>query len=364
MDYKYFILIFTFCLSLQAAEVDQFTNRNTKLEDSTNELNDSVNSKIKKVIRKINRDGPTYRLKDGNTTKCHTKNLIDILEDKLDTEPSSDVESELYQSSFFGRMFDDDNNDTDQIPYSESIYQDIGYFDSSLMASGRACCSKIVKINGVLLGTDKISHFFTHGKVYYDVYKDFKNNGAGEELATDAAFLVGEEKEEGFWGKYSTGVSSYGDRAANYGGFRFWKELLRGENPIIKCHKKRWVINRDFKFEDYVTDGWDEAINCSEYKNDSYKNKVDQALNRLSIKEGREIKCPISPKRCIDLKIHYGEYAKKILHKDCYNADIKAITTINNEPSPKNLKVNERKQEKHQNILNSEEQDKGASIEK
>ena len=149
-----------------------------------------------------------------------------------------------------------------------------------------------------------------------------------EKKAIDLALLVGEEKEEGEWGKWSTGISSYGDRAANFGGFVFWRDVIDSGNPIIKCKNGKWEIARKFNFSDYVTDGWDEAINCSSYQDAKFAKVVDDALAVLSINSGNKISCPINKESCLVLKAIYGVYAEKILHPKCYAVEAGIILDI------------------------------------
>ncbi len=306
-------------------EVDQFTDRE-HFVDVTKKINSSVNDKIFSITDSLNSE-------NGQNEKCDKERLYNTMEDVLDTEPASIIEKEIYNSkTFIGQIFSREKR-VMAIPFEKSIYANITSEINFFTARGYSCCSAIVKIGNSLVGTDKISHFFTHGKLYFDRYVKAKQ-GLGttdieaEKKAIDLALLVGEEKEEGEWGKWSTGISSYGDRAANFGGFVFWRDVIDSGNPIIKCKNGKWEIARKFNFSDYVTDGWDEAINCSSYQDAKFAKVVDDALAVLSINSGNKISCPINKESCLVLKAIYGVYAEKILHPKCYAVEAGIILDI------------------------------------
>ena len=83
--------------------------------------------------------------------------------------------------------------------------------------------------------------------------------------------------------------------AANYQGYRFWSNFTGGENAYFKCSPGvGWVRNRNFTWTEYVSDAWDEAINCSEFRKPIAK-KVEAAL----ISSG--LKCPLLPEKCDEI---------------------------------------------------------------
>ena len=81
--------------------------------------------------------------------------------------------------------------------------------------------------------------------------------------------------------------------SANYSGFRFWSELYQGEHPYARCENgRKWVKARQFTWADYVTDAWDEAINCSEMV-PHLAESVKQHLQRMGLS------CPVDTARCL-----------------------------------------------------------------
>jgi hypothetical protein len=143
------------------------------------------------------------------------------------------------------------------------------------------------RLAGHVVGTDKLGHFFMQGLGYY---KRVEEEGAELEHV-----LQYEHGEDGVWGLKTSGVKSYADMAANYGGFRFWSELYQGARPYARCEDgRRWVKARQFTWNDYVTDAWDEAINCSEFKAG-----LDERVRANLAKAG--MSCPVKPIKCVEL---------------------------------------------------------------
>lgn len=152
-----------------------------------------------------------------------------------------------------------------------------------------------LRLAGHIVGTDKLGHFFMQG---LDYFKRVDSEGASLDIV-----LRHEHGEDGVWGLRMTGVKSYADMAANYQGYRFWSALYRGERPYARCENgRRWVKAREFTWADYVTDAWDEAINCSEF-NPRLGERVRASLARMGLN------CPVDPARCAALaKQERSEY--------------------------------------------------------
>jgi hypothetical protein len=133
------------------------------------------------------------------------------------------------------------------------------------------------------------------------------------------ALALGNEEEGGIWGLGGTGVKSYGDMSANYGGYLFWKDLLDSKDSYIQCGSDgvlRQVTKVDVKR--YVDDAWDEAINCSSFSRPDIAQKIVTNIKRVS----NGMDCPVEPDKCTDL-IKSGKYppeiAQYIIHPNCRN---------------------------------------------
>ena len=112
-----------------------------------------------------------------------------------------------------------------------------------------------------VIGPDKVGHFVDQG---FDLIETFIENGSNKE-AFKEAMEDSNDMEEGFFGLHASGVKSYGDMSANFSGLKFYHNLLSGDNPQLSCDSKtkKYKLNYDFNWSDYVNDSWDEGINCS-----------------------------------------------------------------------------------------------------
>ncbi len=249
-----------------AYEVDNFTDRDTLKIDSLPALDESINKILTKATNGVHRE----RGNDCNVTFLHQEILRWIRPD-----PAGQLEIWLEITKKI---------DHTHIGITKSIYQDITFWDAPILrvvGIGRS-----MLLNGQIVGTDKIGHFFMQGLDYYQLVKD------GKPLEK---VLMEDHHEDGRWGLEATGVKSFADMATNYQGYRFWSELTAGPNPYFKCDDKMgWINSRKFTWADYVNPTWDEAINCSEMKPVIQK-KVDLYLK----KHGWE--CPIKPQDCVKI---------------------------------------------------------------
>lgn len=102
-----------------------------------------------------------------------------------------------------------------------------------------------IKVGGILIGSDKLGHFFQQGLEYYQ-----KATAAGGSL--ESAKSYGKGTEEGNYGLLTTGIYSNADLSANLSGYEFWTALVN--NPSLK-----------FDIKKYVTKSWNEEFNPNFY---------------------------------------------------------------------------------------------------
>jgi len=142
--------------------------------------------------------------------------------------------------------------------------------------------SSTVNVNGTLFGTDKLVHFVHLGHMYYTTYRDARVSGSTEEEAVARAaglssgynILLSENALLGLW---VTGIRSNGDLAANYAGFKFYRNLTepvrigsRVLPPMLLRDGNYWRVDArvrddsDF-FAVFVTPHWNEALNPNTY---------------------------------------------------------------------------------------------------
>jgi hypothetical protein len=267
------ILLFTSKV-LKAYEVDNFTDRNLLKKDSLEILDEKVNKILERAAIESRKE---------LGLQCSFAQLRQEIIRWIRPDPAGQLEFWLEWTNQIDRT---------KIGIRKSIYQDISVIEGpilNLVGIGRSFL-----LNGVVVGSDKIGHFFMQGLAYYDSVK------SGKPLAE---VLQTEHHEDGIWGLKATGVKSYADMATNYQGYRFWSELIHGKNPYFKCDKKiGWVKVRKFTWKEYVNLAWDEAYNCSDFL-DSYKPKIEAKLKQMGLT------CPLDISKCEELnKLEYAQY--------------------------------------------------------
>lgn len=136
--------------------------------------------------------------------------------------------------------------------------------------------SPTIRLYGVDLGTDKIGHFFQQGAAYFDRHADARAAGVSDDVAIDLAVQYGVLTEATFFGVGLTGVYSNADLAANYAGFKFYRNLFRSMAidgmqfaPIVLRDGDHWILNTGRAGPDllkpYVSEHLNEAYNPSKY---------------------------------------------------------------------------------------------------
>jgi hypothetical protein len=119
------------------------------------------------------------------------------------------------------------------------------------------------KLDGVLIGSDKLGHFFSQGRKFYRRWLRSQDEA---HAAAHSAFT-----ERAIFGQFTTGDYSNADLVANYEGHRFYRSLF--ENGIVagKPAIVRWeddggcTLRRAFAWRDHVNAYWDEALEINHY---------------------------------------------------------------------------------------------------
>jgi hypothetical protein len=289
--------------SLFAKETDNLTGRYKPLEDSTEILDKEMNKRLQELITEANDD----------EIKCSDTQKIRIL--FHDLNPGK---------NFIGAM-ETWSEESDKVskrkgPFKNSIYN--GVLDPTFEKVGIA---STIKVNGQLIGTDKLGHFIDQGFTYYTSFR--KGSIKDGMHAGMQAALTGSIGSEGsLFGSKSTGTKSYADSMANYQGIMFYHSLTEGASPYLKCVDGKWSQINSFTFASYVDGGWDEGINCNEIdtaKKAAYEANI-QKLEADSKTRGREdnFRCPVDLKTCGRLHYRHVTYDKYVLSPECRKVPI------------------------------------------
>ncbi len=288
--------------SLLAAEVDSFTYRSIPLEDSLVTINERTNDYLRKGLDILNE----------KEVGCNENKLYAQLRKYFSNQYRGELGAEIVETKGI---------DAHWITIEESIYQDFSWYQSPIQGLwGRIATdptAALIKVNGVLLGTDKFEHFMGSGFKYF---KTFHQKGKPIEEALN----IGYGAETGMMGSIMTGVMSYGDLTANFNGMRFWNHMLLKQDdvlgskynhgPYVVCEEGKWVQAEQIDWANYIDEAFDEGQNCSSFKNIDMKNMVEYRMANVSKAVGVELKCPMNPEKILPLKEKYGEIGDHILN--------------------------------------------------
>jgi hypothetical protein len=306
-----------------AAEIDSLTGRQRELRDATGALDSRVNGYLRRAVERANARG----------RGCN--------EELLYFEIRRAVASPFVGHVLAEELGDAEGLDRSHVALDESIYRDLGMFDA--ISVHLKNLSAVVEMDGNRIGLDKFGHFFAQGWKYFDrAYRNGSEggdeSGGGDEHGIEAALAWGERTERTYYGFYTTGIYSHADLAANFDGMRFWLRVLgHGDDPLgggwwagrpyIQCARKFWSrepywrVKRVVRMEHYVNAAWDEAVNCSHYRNPTLASLVEARVAELEVQEGSPYTCPITPDACARAREHYGPFAERLLHPRCLAAE-------------------------------------------
>jgi hypothetical protein len=155
----------------------------------------------------------------------------------------------------------------------------------------------------------------------YKTYRIAKETGS-----VDEAMRWGVGTEESYYGLLVSGVKSYADLSANYAGMRFWESIVDGKDPYFACHEGLWARVREFTWKDYVTDAWDEGINCSQFT----RSMGATVLNNLKRKG---MTCPVADKVDVCRELTYMTDAKWFVSPACWRLATSTIMTKTFDPA-------------------------------
>jgi hypothetical protein len=139
-----------------------------------------------------------------------------------------------------------------------------------------------VKVDGTLFGTDKIIHFLHLGRIYHSNYLGARERGLAEDQAVADAVQLSAGlnpflSENALLGMVVTGIRSNGDLAANYAGFKFYRNLTEevriGDRimpPMLIREGLYWRVGEQVRaesdfFSAFITPHFNEALNPNSY---------------------------------------------------------------------------------------------------
>ena len=251
-------LIVLMCCSsgstLFAYESDQYTNRTRPVADSLVPIDEQINLAIDKIL---------HQERVPQTEKAFAQALYHELggiywADKIERwatrSPTVDKYPQTRYQNIYGNM---------------PIWATRVNF---LFGVGRS-----LRLNDVMLGSDKLGHFFSQGYKYF--LRELRT-WPEERILQRGAFA-----ELWIFGKLTTGAFSNADLVANYEGWRFYQSLFRdqvlpGKLAILTRRDGKLVQQRPATLADHVNDYWDEVLNPS-YNTKSLNRRLRQSILAL-----------------------------------------------------------------------------------
>ena len=247
------LLISSAPVTAGAYETDQFNNRQLPIEDSTSIMNYQVTQAIVSTILGWQGDADQMKVVDGIYKKIGGKHWVDKLE-----------------------RFAMDSSEVEKLPTPphDSIYS--GHPLYATRVAGLFGVGPTLKINNVLVGTDKLGHFLSQGRKFYRRWVKMQDV---RKAAEHSAYT-----ERALFGQMTTGSYSNADLVANYEGFRFYRSLFEdniipGKPAILAWKGDYWVMQRSFDWADHVNDYWDEALNINHYDELLYSHMKNRLLS-------------------------------------------------------------------------------------
>jgi hypothetical protein len=248
------LVIAALCLPLfaHAYETDQFTHRLQPLEDSTELLDGRVNQSIEKAIR------------DWRGPRDERKVVDAVYHDIGGHHWVDRIERWAMQSEDVDRL---------TLDRYDSIYH--GHPLWATRVAGLFGVGPTIKVNDVLIGSDKLGHFVSQGRKYW---RRYQKSGDESQAAEHSAYT-----ERALFGQMTTGVYSNADLVANYEGHRFFRSLFEddivpGKPAILQWRGDHWVMQRPFTWADHVNVYWDEALNINHFDKLLYPHMEERLL--------------------------------------------------------------------------------------
>jgi hypothetical protein len=271
--------------TLQAKEIDQLMAWNTTIEDSTVTVNKFYNDLITDFVAKNSNAGGGGRISCGWTifkltltiNGVYSKNTLGYFRSNKDAIKAFPAWEKTYEEI-----------------YEESIFNGVEMFHPDL--------SRIIKVNDIKIGTDKVAHFFGMGFLYWlsyqKTYSKFKRklgHEAAHKKAINAAISSGIKAEKGIIGWKSQKTASFADLEANYQGLKFLLNFCSGDDPMVKAVKvpgklmKRWKMVKPFDFRNYVGPWWDESFYSNLYTPEAFEIIRPNMVKHCEMRRSSEI---------------------------------------------------------------------------
>lgn len=309
------LVIIGLTLRVDASETDWFSPRYQNTPDALPLINQEINRRAKKAIEKLNRNStPLITHKPLSILvpngQCNWNQLDRLLGEELRRPILGQLEAYIIESPEVPKI---------KLTVDDSIYRSFSLTDylpiklGTLMKIGFA---SHISHRGFIVGSDKFGHFLDEGYYYYYLVHELNRS-------LDQALRFGDFTENAYNGRWSSGIISYADLAANLEGYYFWKNALgipknRSDSKYFQCSQGKWEVKQLIDLNDYANAAWDEGMNCNAFRSRSMNVTVTQIAQNLEQKTGRRYQCPSEPHLVPGMIQRYGERAKFVIHPSLF----------------------------------------------
>jgi len=156
-----------------------------------------------------------------------------------------------------------------------SMYRFHGPFDTGMWMP----MTPTIQVNGIRIGTDKLSHFVSSGWAYYVSRQKALDRGMSEAEAEEAAVRRGILEERLILGEAVDGILSIADIEAGLQGMQLYVDLCGGRDSLLVNEHGSWSIKRPIDLRNYVHPGWDESYRNSIFRDHRWE-KVERGLKQ------------------------------------------------------------------------------------
>lgn len=255
-----------------AYESDQLTGRANPPADALVPANEELNRLLAQAVATTNQISSC----EGTDDEMHVTLARVVFEtvSRLTTVPARGHLPPMIYGIYAAWL---ETADIDRRTFEErvDIYRKVTFWENAILA--RFGPASTVRFGDVLLGTDKIDHFWEQG------YQCFKVSRWGQE--PEKAIRWSTRMERTIWGLGSTQVFSFADLAANYDGFTFFNDLLEPQSEILRRPDGCVEQVRPFDWSEWVDWEYDEFLNPN-----AYEPEVLQAIQE-NLRSHREEVC-------------------------------------------------------------------------
>jgi hypothetical protein len=255
-----FLLFFS--LAVHALETDNYLAWNVEIKDSSKKINSYIKTSIIKTLLRLN--------DQANPASC-----LQVTREVASIFRARGVHDNPIEKWLLKNLIDEEFYPNTIYYVAESIFRDPYrfYIPSFGLAPN-------VRVNGVNLGMDKLTHWSSTGRHYFNLFVTQKQLGASDLQATQTAIHYGILDELTLHGLWPSGVFSFADLEANYQGLLFFKKLCydQKDSYLKQNADQKWILVQTPKIEDYVNPDWDETFNTPYLEPENWQ-KVAPVIN-------------------------------------------------------------------------------------